>query len=225
MDRERRQKVDTIFKSALEVPTAERAAFVERACAGDAGLRAVVLSLIEHDSEASLLERPAVEEIARPLAAEVEKEHSLAGKTFGPYRVVSRLGAGGMGEVHLAVHERTGRKVALKVLPARYASDAPEALEWIVTKALTKDREGRYQTAKEFLTAQTSEAAVGVRGRCRADGRGGRGLYAGRRRRTIDFERGDNLRRIEASQARSNRRRLCARARSGRGCGRPLQAL
>lgn len=35
---------------------------------------------------------------------------------------------------------------------ARYLSDGPEALEWIVTKALTKDREDRYQTAREMLT-------------------------------------------------------------------------
>jgi len=35
---------------------------------------------------------------------------------------------------------------------ARYLSDVPEALEWIVTKALTKDRDDRYQTAREMLT-------------------------------------------------------------------------
>ncbi|HVQ38319.1 MAG TPA: DPP IV N-terminal domain-containing protein, partial [Pyrinomonadaceae bacterium] len=35
---------------------------------------------------------------------------------------------------------------------ARYLSDVPEALEWIVAKALTKDREDRYQTAREMLT-------------------------------------------------------------------------
>jgi len=34
---------------------------------------------------------------------------------------------------------------------ARYARDVPEALEWIVTKALTKDPEERYQTAKEMM--------------------------------------------------------------------------
>jgi eukaryotic-like serine/threonine-protein kinase len=34
---------------------------------------------------------------------------------------------------------------------ARYARDVPESLEWIVTKALTKDKEERYQTAKEML--------------------------------------------------------------------------
>ena len=35
---------------------------------------------------------------------------------------------------------------------ARYLSNVPEALEWIVTKALTKDRDDRYQTAREILT-------------------------------------------------------------------------
>src|SRR5678815_2957115 len=34
----------------------------------------------------------------------------------------------------------------------RYITDAPEALEWIVTKALTKNRDDRYQTAREMLT-------------------------------------------------------------------------
>ena len=35
---------------------------------------------------------------------------------------------------------------------ARFLTDVPEALEWIVTKALTKDRDDRYQTAREMLT-------------------------------------------------------------------------
>ncbi|HYJ45140.1 MAG TPA: protein kinase, partial [Pyrinomonadaceae bacterium] len=35
---------------------------------------------------------------------------------------------------------------------ARFARDVPEALEWIVEKALTKELEGRYQTAAELLT-------------------------------------------------------------------------
>lgn len=35
---------------------------------------------------------------------------------------------------------------------ARYLTDVPETLEWIITKALTKDPEDRYQTAREMLT-------------------------------------------------------------------------
>jgi Serine/threonine protein kinase len=42
---------------------------------------------------------------------------------LGPYKVLSPLGAGGMGEVYLAADTRLHRKVALKILPADLASD------------------------------------------------------------------------------------------------------
>jgi serine/threonine protein kinase len=44
--------------------------------------------------------------------------------TLGPYRILSQLGKGGMGEVWLAEDTRLDRKVAVKVLPADLASDA-----------------------------------------------------------------------------------------------------
>ena len=47
-----------------------------------------------------------------------------AGLRFGPYRVVSQIGSGGMAVVYGAVHEATGSVVALKVLPASWG-EAP----------------------------------------------------------------------------------------------------
>jgi eukaryotic-like serine/threonine-protein kinase len=46
-----------------------------------------------------------------------------AGTRLGPYQVLAPIGAGGMGEVYRARDSRLGREVALKILPAAFASD------------------------------------------------------------------------------------------------------
>src|SRR5213083_2538663 len=46
------------------------------------------------------------------------------GRRLGPYEILAPLGAGGMGEVYRARDTRLGREVAVKVLPASFASDA-----------------------------------------------------------------------------------------------------
>ena len=47
----------------------------------------------------------------------------LIGQTIGNYRVTQKLGEGGMGSVYLAEHPHIGKKVALKVLHAEFASN------------------------------------------------------------------------------------------------------
>jgi serine/threonine protein kinase len=47
-----------------------------------------------------------------------------AGTRLGPYQVLAPIGAGGMGEVYRARDSRLGREVALKILPAAFASDS-----------------------------------------------------------------------------------------------------
>ena len=65
--------------------------------------------------------------------------HPDVGRKFGPYRVLSLLGEGGMGIVYLAEHRKLGRKVAIKRLKERYAV-LPEAVERFFQEARTVNR-------------------------------------------------------------------------------------
>ena len=56
----------------------------------------------------------------------------MIGTSLGPYKIIEQIGAGGMGEVYLGEDTRLGRKVAIKVLSEKYASD-PERLARFAT--------------------------------------------------------------------------------------------
>ena len=55
------------------------------------------------------------------------KLRPMIGSSLGPYKILEKIGAGGMGEVYLAEDTRLNRKVAIKTLPEEFASD-PERL-------------------------------------------------------------------------------------------------
>ncbi|MFY9558391.1 MAG: protein kinase, partial [Blastocatellia bacterium] len=52
-----------------------------------------------------------------------EDQINTARQSIGPYKIISRLGAGGMGEVFLGEDRRLGRRVALKLLPEYFADE------------------------------------------------------------------------------------------------------
>ena len=128
------RQIDAIFQAALTRDPADRAAFLDEACAGNAAVRAKVEALLAADEQArSFIESPALEGAARREAARREAEDqtpAVEHRTLGPYQVVSRIGAGGMGEVYLAKDTRLGRKVALKVLPFDLTKDAKRVLRF-----------------------------------------------------------------------------------------------
>lgn len=133
MTPERWQQIDQLLDAALEIPPAERGAFLNKACPDDAELRLKVESLLRSEKEArSFIEVPAAA-FAAELFAEKDYSTRLSGfrsnasqpgKQIQQYKILSQLGAGGMGEVWLAEHTLLKRKVALKLLPERFASNA-----------------------------------------------------------------------------------------------------
>ncbi|MBI5850590.1 MAG: protein kinase [Planctomycetes bacterium] len=106
-------RLRSVFVAALDLPSGERERFVREASEGAAELRAELLAMLaHHDSPPPLL---LVRESPGGSRAHGEAPPDPP-HWIGPYRLLDRIGTGGVGVVHRAEQQNPRRVVALKLL-------------------------------------------------------------------------------------------------------------
>jgi serine/threonine-protein kinase len=178
MKQEEWNQIDELFEEALNRAPHERSAFLDWACDGNESRRREVESLLMHDEQAqTFLEQPPGAIAAALLNP--ERFQFQPGQFIDHYKVIDRLGAGGMGEVYLARDARLERQVAIKVLLPQFTCDSDKVRRFeqearaasalnhpnIVTIHEVGEVDGVHYIVAECIEGQTLSKRLAQKGR------------------------------------------------------------
>jgi serine/threonine protein kinase len=139
MNREHNRKLEALFDEAMDISSTERAAFLDRECAGDMAMRRELDELLaaappmgtrrqpaapaaRHQATVAMrAQRDDADTVVTPPRHDVGGTASRSpefppGTSIDQYELIRRLGGGGMGDVYLARDTRLARRVAIKFM-------------------------------------------------------------------------------------------------------------
>lgn len=120
---DRWRQVEGLFYRALELKPEARPEFLKQSCGGDMELQNELEGLLQSaEKTTDFLAKPVLE-AAQQMVKDKAHESITPGTQLAHYKIISMLGARGMGEVYLAEDLRLRRKVAIKMLAPELTRD------------------------------------------------------------------------------------------------------